>query len=298
LRQDADVSIAGAYLAEIDAPDVGWERESVPEVSESLSDEPGPVRDERLVRSAAAPVVPFAIKFSVGRWPGQDVGEDAEWAAAAALARRRLTVWREAGVGGASTEPAVGVLDWVEEHIGSWDAQDFPSLVRSRVDALLDAGQRGLRLRETRGRIPPLACSACWVLRHPGDHYFRLARDNATDARLGELLDAQIAVLSDRYDRLSAVHHVHESDDVILELGVLGPMGAGWREPVLTTVQAASTDAVTVGDQIGLRLVADPDATFNGTLVSVRAGERWLTVADGIRDRTIIPRDGTRRLAA
>jgi hypothetical protein len=301
LRHDADVSIAGAYLAEIDAPDVGWERESVPEVFESLSDEPGPVRDERLVRSAAGPVVPFAIKFSVGRWPGQDVGEDAEWAAAAALARRRLTVWQEAGVGGASTEPPVGVLDWVEEHISSWDAQDFPSLVRSRVDALLDAGrrgrERGLRLRETRGQIPPLACSACWVLRHPGDHYFRLARDNATDARLCELLDAEIAVLSDRYDRLSAEHHVHQSDHVTLELGVLGPISPGWREPVPATVQAASTDAVTVGDQIGLRLVADPDATFNGTLVSLRAGERWLTVADGIRDRTIIPRDGTRRLA-
>jgi hypothetical protein len=79
---------------------------------------------------------------------------------------------------------------------------------------------------------------------------------------------------------------------------VLGPINARWRDPILTTVRAANTDAVTVGEQIGLRLVADPDATFNGTLVSVRAGERWLTVADAIRDRTIIPRDGTRRLAA
>lgn len=296
------MSIAGGYLAEIDAPDVGWERESVREVLESLRDEPALVRDERLVRSAVDPVVPFAIRLAVGRWPGHDVGEDAEWAAAAALARRRLTVWKEAGTEGASTELAVGVLDWVEDHIGRWDAQDFPSLVRSRVDGLLDAGrrghERGMRLRETRGQIPPLACSACWVLRHPGDHYFRLARDTATDARLCELLDAQIAVLFDRYDRLSAEHHIHQSDDVVLELGVLGPIGAGWREPVPTTVHAANTDAVTVGEQIGLKLVADPDATFNGTLVSVRAGERWLTVADGIRYRTIIPRDGTRRLAA
>jgi hypothetical protein len=295
------VNIDGVYLAEIDAPDVGWERESVPEVLASLSDELGSVRDERLVRSAADSVVPFAIKFSLGRWPGQDVGEDAEWAAMAALARRRLTVWQETGSGGTSTAPAAGVLDWVEEHIGSWDAQDFPSLVRSRVDDLLDASrrgrERGLRLREARGQIPPLACSACWVLRHPCDHYFRLARDTATDARLCVLLDAQIAVLSDRYDRLSAEHHVHQSDDVILELGVLGPISAGWREPVPTIVQATSTYAVTVGEQIGLRLVADSDATFNGTLVSVRAGERWLTVVDGIRDRMIIPRDGTRRLA-
>ncbi|MGO9975130.1 MAG: hypothetical protein ACLP01_20470 [Solirubrobacteraceae bacterium] len=194
------------------------------------------------------------------------------------------------------------MLDWVEAHIGNWDANGFPSLVRSRVDGLLDAGQRGrerrMRLRETRDQIPPLACMACWVLRHPGDHYFRLARDTATDARLRELLDAQIALLSDRYDRLSAGHDAHQSDDVIVELGVLGPLSAGWREPVPTTVHAANSDAVRVGGQIGLRLVADPDATFNGTLVSVRAGERWLTVVDVIRDRAIIPRDGTRRLGA
>jgi hypothetical protein len=97
------VNIAGVYLAEIDAPDVGWERESVPEVLASLIDEPPLVRDERLVRSAADPVVPFAIKFSLGRWPGQDVGDDAEWAATAALARRRLTVWQDTGIGGTST---------------------------------------------------------------------------------------------------------------------------------------------------------------------------------------------------
>ncbi len=302
LRHDARVSIAGGYLAEIDGPDVAWERETVPGLLASLSAEPALVRDESLVRYAAAPVVPFAIKFAVGRWPGQDAGEDAEWAAAAALARRRLTVWQEARIENTSTEFAVGMLNWVEDRIGSWDDQDFASLVRSRVDGLLDSLRRGrehgMRLRETRAQIPPLGCSACWVLRHPGDHYFRRARDNATDACLCELLDAQIAVLSDRYDRLSAEHHFHGAADVILELGVLGTLSADWRDPIRTTVQAANTDAVTVGEQIGLRLVADPNATFNGLLASVRARERWLTVVDRIRDRTIIPRDGTRRLAA
>ncbi|MGO9975131.1 MAG: hypothetical protein ACLP01_20475 [Solirubrobacteraceae bacterium] len=61
------MGIADGYLAEIDAPDIGWERESVPEVLKSLSHEPVLVRDERLVRAAAGPVVPFAIKFAAGR---------------------------------------------------------------------------------------------------------------------------------------------------------------------------------------------------------------------------------------
>jgi hypothetical protein len=105
-------------------------------------------------------------------------------------------------------------------------------------------------------------------------------------------------VLSDRYDQLSAEHTVHETAEVMLELGVIGPIGVGWREPVPTIVRTANTDAITVGEQVGLRLVADPDAMFNGTLVSVRPGERWLTIADAIHNGTIVPRDGSRRLAA
>jgi hypothetical protein len=191
---------------------------------------------------------------------------------------------------------------WTELHAkrDTWNDQDFPSLVRSRVDGLLDAGRRGheLGMRLRHGQIASLACSACWLLRHPGDHYFQLARARVSEPRLCALLDAQIAVLSDRYYRLSAGHRAHKAADVILELGVVGPIGADWRKPVPATVQTANTDGLTVGQQVGLRLVADPDAIFNGALVSVRAGERWLTVGDGIPNHTIIPRDGSRRLAA
>jgi hypothetical protein len=123
--------------AEIDASDVAWERESVARLLASLSDEPTLVRDESLLRHATHSVVPFAIKFAVGRWPGQHAFDDAEWAATAALARRRLTVCREAGIEFASGELALGVLDWIDARIGTWNDQDFPSLVRSRVDSLL-----------------------------------------------------------------------------------------------------------------------------------------------------------------
>jgi hypothetical protein len=83
------------------------------------------------------------------------------------------------------------------------------------------------------------------------------------------------------------------------ELEVLEPVERGWSEPVATTVLASQTPSVSVGDRLGLRLVADPNATsFNGTLVSVRDGERWLTYAHRLEDRTIVPEDGTRRVAA
>jgi hypothetical protein len=137
------VSIAGTYLAEIDTPDIAWERESVAELSGSLSDDRALTRDDHLVRCAAHPVVPFAIKLAAGQWPGQDACDDAEWAATAALARRRLTVSREARIEFASGEIALGLLDWIDAQIGTRDDHDFPALVRSRVDGLMNAGQRG-----------------------------------------------------------------------------------------------------------------------------------------------------------
>lgn len=87
--------------------------------------------------------------------------------------------------------------------------------------------------------------------------------------------------------------------ELMIELEVLTPVVCGWTEPIATTVVASHTPSVCVGDRIGLRLVAKPDAkTFNGTLISVRGGERWLTYAHCLADGTIVPDDGTRRIAA
>ncbi|MFZ0386425.1 MAG: hypothetical protein WAL22_12215 [Solirubrobacteraceae bacterium] len=89
------------------------------------------------------------------------------------------------------------------------------------------------------------------------------------------------------------------SFSAVVELEVLAPVGHGWTEPVATTVVASQTPSVSVGDRLGLRLIPDPEATsFNGTLVSVRGGERWLTCAHRLQDGTIVPEDGTRRIAA
>lgn len=161
----------------------------------------------------------------------------------------------------------------------------------------MPSGQRASRSRAVRSlsRAKP-ASTPSWAI---SPCYFQSARASATDNRLSELLAAQIALLAASYDRLAAQHDAHDQAEVIAELGVLAPVGSDWREPVATAVLAVEKGAVSVGDQLGLRLVADPAAaTFNGTLVSVRAGERWLTYAHRLEDGTVVPDDGTRRIAA
>ncbi len=297
------MGIADVYLAEVGAPADEWERESVAELVEYLRDVPALVRDEELLRAAAHPVVTFMIKFALGLWPGTDPSQDADWAATAALARCEIAVQRDVGIDTGLGDLNLGVLEWIEARIGRSEDQGFASLVRASVDGLLDAGwrgrERGRKLSEAREpQTLTVVDAAGWLLRHPGDHYFRLARAIASDDRLCELLDAQIALLASSYDRLAAQHDAHNQAELILELGVLAPVGSGWVEPVATTVLAADVGDVSAGDHLGLRLVADPAATFNGKLISVRAGERWLICAHRLQDGTIVPHDGTRRIAA
>jgi hypothetical protein len=49
---------------------------------------------------------------------------------------------------------------------------------------------------------------------------------------------------------------------------------------------------------MAVRLVEDFDGPFNGTLLGLLAGERWLLCARELRDGTVLPLNGTRRLAA
>jgi len=302
VRHHHEMGIGDAYLTGLDAPNDAWDRVHAAELLESMSDALAVVREEELLRYAARPVTRFVIKFALDQWPGATALDDASWVATVALARRELVVQREAGIEDAMGDLSFGVLEWIDACVGSWDDQQFEALVRAQVDELLDAGrrgrERGRQLRERRGQDPAPGCSSCWLLRHPGDHYFRLARATARDERLCELLDAQITLLADSYDRLAADHDVHRHGELVLELGVPGPLAPGWSEPVTTTVLSVEAGEVSVGDRLGLRLVADPDASFNGTLMSVRPGERWRTCAHRLHDGTIVPDDGTRRLAA
>ena len=302
------VSDADAYLVELGAPADAWDRETAVALLEFPRAEPAVVFDGERLLAAAQPMFRFVIKFAAGLRPGKDIAQDATWAATAALARRHIAVNSETGIDGGMADLNLAMLDWIESRIGGGVDQDFQSRVREEIDALLDASRRGWQrgaelrvLREREGRPDPPSWSlttAGFLLRHPIDQYFRAARAAVSDEDLCQLLDAQIAVLAASYDRLIAGTSSHDEAELVVELRVGDAPDQGWTEPVPTTVVGVAVGAATVGDQIGLRLVADPDAAFNGTLISVRAGERWLACGDLLRDRTIIPRDGTRRLAA
>ncbi len=299
------MGIADVHLAEVGAPCDEWDREGAVKIMQSLSDADPVLRDAELLYWAAHPVVRLMIDVMLDRSPAIDVSEAAELTAAAALSRRQIAVFRAAGIDGGMADLNLAILDWVDAQAEVQDGPEYALLVRERIDGLLDAGrrgrERGRRLRQSSEarRLPKSSFSAGWLLRHPTDHYFRSARANTTDDRLSAVIDAQVDLLADSYQRLTARQIDTNRVELVVELEVLAPVGHGWTEPVATTVVASQTPSVSVGDRLGLRLIPDPEATsFNGTLVSVRGGERWLTCAHRLQDGTIVPEDGTRRIAA
>ncbi|MGI8712739.1 MAG: hypothetical protein ACR2NR_06050 [Solirubrobacteraceae bacterium] len=300
------MGIADRHLVEVGAPCDAWDREHAVTIAQWLRDADPVVGDVELLHHAAHPVTMFMINLMLEQWPGTDASADAELTAAAALSRRQIVVFRAAGIDGGMADLNLAVLDWIGARIRGQDDPEFASLVRERVDGLLDAGrrgrERGRRLRESSGpsEAPTSSStSAGWLLRHPTDHYVRSARAHATDDRLCALLDGQIDLLAGSYARLAAGHVAIDQAELVVELEVLAPVAHGWSEPVATTVLATQTPSVSVSDRLGLRLVPDPDAkTFNGTLISVRGGERWLVCAHRLPDGTIVPDDGTHRIAA
>jgi hypothetical protein len=299
------MGIGDDHLAEVGAPCDEWDREHAAGIMQSLGDADPVLRDAELLSWAAHPVVRLMIDLMLDRSPATDVSEAAELTAAAALSRRQIAVFRKTGIDGGMADLNLRVLDWVDAQAERQHGPEYALLVRERVDGILDASRRGRarghRLRQSSGtpQLPKSSFSAGWLLRHPTDHYFRSARANTTDDRLLALIDAQVDLLAASYQRLAATQVDTHQPELVVELEVLAPVGHGWTEPVATTVLASQTPSVSVGDRLGLRLIPDPKATsFNGTLVSVRGGERWLTYTHRLQDRTIVPEDGTRRISA
>jgi hypothetical protein len=125
------------------------------------------------------------------------------------------------------------------------------------------------------------------------------ARARVSDPWFCAYLDDESAVLGPSYDALARLDWTAEEAqaDVVVELETSSPRSPGWREPVPARVVGAGEGRVLVGSELGLRLVADPDATFNGTLISVLHGERWRVCGHLGNDGTVLPGDGTRRLS-
>ncbi len=84
--------------------------------------------------------------------------------------------------------------------------------------------------------------------------------------------------------------------DLVVEIQLPDQVPHGWTEPVLGIVLATHHGTTPARAQLSMRLVADPDAQFNGTLASFLADERWLVCAHQLDDGTVLPQEGTRRL--
>ncbi|HEY5317993.1 MAG TPA: hypothetical protein VIJ20_08430 [Solirubrobacteraceae bacterium] len=298
------MTIADDHLAEVGSGMDAWDLEHARALLESVERLPAHLREALVLREASDLVMSLVIKLVAWGEPGVDAARDADWAVSAAMARRSVLTYRAAGLDGAVADSDLALLDRICSLIGSWPEADWAGAVGRRVEELVDARRRGRergeQLRPSRrpgeqSSVPALA----WLLRHPADHYFWRARANISDPWLCAHIDERIADFAPSYEAMADQDWSAEESrsDLVVELEILD-VPPGWKEPVETVVVATHRGGAAIGPELPLHLVADPDAQFNGMLISLLRGERWLTCASLRKDGTALPEDGTRRLAA
>jgi hypothetical protein len=304
------MTVADDYLAQIGAADFdAWEHEDAAQFVAGAKSGPrdrrnDAVREARLLSTAAQPVVQFIISLPVAGMPGVDLARDADLAASAAFNRRTVLSYQSAGLNGRFAERNLRLLDRVCALIGQWPEPDWSETVRRRVERLGEARragrERGKRLREA-GRMPdpPSEPSVAWLLRHPGDHWFRHARPAITDAMLGAMIDDWIAEFAPSYATLAGEDWSAEEGkaDLVADIALAEEVHSGWNQPVRAVVLDKRQGSVQIGSELPLRLVPTGDGPFNGTLIAVLPGEHWRTCGSLLADGSLLPADGTRRLA-
>jgi hypothetical protein len=300
------MTIADVELARIGSVLDTWDhRDAVVSPVERLR---GPAEVNNAHFEALQPIIGITIKLGVGPTPGSDREADAEWAASSALARRDVLANQTAGIDHGLAAGSLGLLERIDALAGTHNDHDWEQLVRQRVtegvDARKQGRQRGRELRRLRESDPqsepwePLP--AGWPLRHPTDYWLRQAAPTITDAACRSLLQAQIKLLTRAYQQLRDLDWAVEeaAADVVCEVHVIdAPRGAS-EQSVRAVVIAAAKGGVPVDHQIKLRVVKDPTGPYNGKLVSMLVGERWLICAHQLKDNSLLPLDGTRRYAA
>lgn len=278
------------------------DEKAISDVDEAL---PECARDALALFTALQPVVGITIRLGHGPAPGVDANQDAEWAAAVALARREVLAHQADGIDSGLAGDILRLLDRIDALIGEWPADGWNDAVCARVQELVDARQRialrGPELRDRRQDTSPRNWPTVgWLLRHPGDHWLYQAVRAVRDLDCKALIESLIAKLQPSYDRMRAVDiAAHEAAaEVICETKIVEVSPGRWTKPASAVVTAAIKGDTPVDQRIAIRLVEDPDAQFNGTLVSFLAGERWHICAREFSDGTLLPLDGTRRCRA
>jgi hypothetical protein len=300
------VTVADEYLAEFGGHQDAWGSEQAVADLASVQAFPDELRDAELIRAAAQPVVSVVIKLAFMGFPGADLDVDAGWAAKLSVTRRELLTLKGAGIDAGLVDGHLRLIDIIESRIGVWPEPEWTTAVRGQVQELVQARDSG-RERGSRSSSQPAPTAGIdlaigpWILRdlrHPTDHYFSMARASMTDPALVAYLDQQIAGFAPSYAALSAGDWSPQETqaEIVVELQISEPTSFGWKDPVPATVVGVHRASVPIGAQVGLRLVADQDAPFNGTLLSVLSGERWLVYGALLDDGTLLPSNGTRRL--
>jgi hypothetical protein len=191
------VTVADDQLARIGPELDAWDREdasSAPGLDDRL---PHCAREGLALLEALRPIIPIAIRLGAGQAPGNDAAEDASWTASVALARRDLLAQQSARTDHGLAGDSLRLLDRIDSMVGEW-SDDWEELARRRVDELVDAArrgkQRGQQLRGQRQDVEPQSrFNVAWLLRHPTDHYLRLAMRTVNDSQCRARIENQIA---------------------------------------------------------------------------------------------------------
>jgi hypothetical protein len=299
-RHDRPVTIADEQVAQLGAVlDRLDEAEAISNVDEGL---PQCARDALALVTELRPVNAITIKLGARQAPGRDADEDALWAALVALARRDVLAQQAAGIDHGLTGGILRLLDRIDALISGRPADGWNGAVHARVQEIVEARQqgavRGRKLRRSRQEPEPRhSLTVGWLLRHPADHWLHLAARGVSDPDCKALIESLIANLQTSYDQMRGLNLAAQeaAAEVIYDTETLEVSPGRWKEPASAVVTAAITGNTPVGQPVAVRLVEDPDAQFNGTVVSLLTGERWRICAREFPDGTLLPLDGTRR---
>ncbi len=297
------VTVAEDCLAELAGETDAWTREDAREALDAAEGLPGAVRDAHLLRVGIRPIMLIVLKLSAGPMPGAAFDEDVEWAVAVAAARREvLGSQQKKGFADGLCDRNLRLVDRISSLIGCWPEPDWSAAVRSAVQGHVDAcragGRRGQGLWASAQADPPRLSTVGWLLRHPADHHFRCARDAVRDPWLRAHLAEWIAALAPSDAALAEHDRSTEPDaaELVLELTISDPVPRDRNQPAPATRAGKPWGDMSLGTDLLIRQVADPNATFNGKLLSVLAGARWLVYGSVLRDGSVLAHDGTRRL--
>jgi hypothetical protein len=297
------MTVADDYVSDLADELGGWSHEYVADCLEAAEQLPSGLAEASLLFHAARPIMQLVIKLTTGELPGSDLQADAGWTTAAAFARQEVLAHQAAGLDHGTAARSLALIDRINELIGDWREPDWSAATAARVNGSMEARRsgsaRGEQLRQDDAlerKSEPV--TAGWFLRHPTDQYFRRAVDAVHDPGLRAPLSEWISDLDASYTTLAEQDWSAEEShaDLVAEVLVTDAQAPPWATPVRVMVLHRHAGDAQPGSSVAVCQVENPDAQFNGTLVSTLPQERWQICGHHRNDGSILVSDGTRRL--